>query len=105
MFIVATAQTLRNDGHHRMLAEKMAVSKGLLKRYAAELRAGLARFDFGKEILMLRGRNGDAFNLLTMTLTFSLYTRSPVVNPQRTRLRRHGHSGNQLPGEGKTNAS
>ena len=53
-----------NDGHHRMLAEKMAVSKGLLKRYAAELRAGLAGFDFGEEDLILRGRNGDAFNLL-----------------------------------------
>ena len=42
----------------------MAVSKGLLKRYAAELRAGLAGFDFGEGDLILRGRNGDAFNLL-----------------------------------------
>jgi glycosyltransferase involved in cell wall biosynthesis len=52
-----------DDGHHRMLAEEMAVSKGLLKRYEANLRAGLAPFDFEGQIVAVMGRNGEAFTL------------------------------------------
>jgi glycosyltransferase involved in cell wall biosynthesis len=52
-----------DDGHHRMLADKMAISKGLLKRYEADLRAGLAAFDFGGQIVTVKGPNGEAFTL------------------------------------------
>jgi glycosyltransferase involved in cell wall biosynthesis len=54
-----------DDSHHRMLADKMAVSRGLLKRYEAELRAGLAPFDFGAQSVTVTGQNGDAFTLHT----------------------------------------
>jgi glycosyltransferase involved in cell wall biosynthesis len=54
-----------DDGHHRMLADKMAVSKGLLKRSEASLRAGLAPFDFGAQVVTVMGRNGGAFTLPT----------------------------------------
>jgi glycosyltransferase involved in cell wall biosynthesis len=54
-----------DDGHHRMLANEMAVSKGLLKRYETDLRAGLTPFDFGTEIVAVMGRNGEAFTLHT----------------------------------------
>ena len=52
-----------DDGHHRMLADKMGVSVGLLKRGEAALRAGLAPFDFGPEEVIVTGRNGPAFTL------------------------------------------
>jgi len=52
------------DAHHRMLAERLAVSKGLLMRNEADLRAGLAAFDFETRDVILMGRNGEAFNLL-----------------------------------------
>jgi hypothetical protein len=51
-----------DDGHHRMLTEKLAVSKGLLKRSEVNLRLGLAPFDFGAPIAVM-GRNGEAFTL------------------------------------------
>jgi hypothetical protein len=51
------------DGHHRMLAEKLAVSKGLLRRHESELRAGLAAFDFDESKIVVMGRNGEAFSL------------------------------------------
>ena len=54
-----------DDGHHRMLANEMAVSKGLLKRYEFDLRAGLAPFDFGTQFVAVMGRNGEAFILQT----------------------------------------
>jgi glycosyltransferase involved in cell wall biosynthesis len=52
-----------DNGHHRMLVDEMAVSKGLLKRYETDLRAGLAPFDFGTQIVAVMGRNGEAFTL------------------------------------------
>jgi glycosyltransferase involved in cell wall biosynthesis len=51
------------DGHHRMLVDKMGVSKGLLHRSEEALRAGLAPFDFGGQDVVVTGRNGDAFTL------------------------------------------
>ena len=54
-----------DDGHHKMLAEKLAVSKGILRRHEEELRDGLADLDFRGQSIVVMGRNGGAFNLLT----------------------------------------
>ena len=60
---VSHGQNTWDDGHHRMLVEKMGVSAGLLRRSEAALRAGLAPFDFGHGDVVVTGRNGDAFIL------------------------------------------
>jgi glycosyltransferase involved in cell wall biosynthesis len=49
-----------HDGHHRMLADKLSLSKALLKRREAELREGLSVFDFGEQVTV-QGSNGPAF--------------------------------------------
>lgn len=51
------------DAHHRMLAEKLSLSRALLKRRERELRAGLAPFDFGPGEIAVEGYNGTAFIL------------------------------------------
>ena len=53
------------EEHHKILAEKLSVSKGLLKRHEADLRAGLAPFDFATRDVIAIGRNGEAFTLLS----------------------------------------
>jgi hypothetical protein len=60
---VSHGQNTWDDGHHRMLVDKMGVSKGLLHRSELALRAGLAPFDFGGQDVVVTGRNGDAFTL------------------------------------------
>lgn len=52
-----------HDGHHRMLAEKLAISRGLLVRREAQLRAGVAGLDFGPGPLHVEGHNGPAFEI------------------------------------------
>lgn len=52
-----------NDGHHRMLADRLAVSKGILTRRETQLRCGLGAFDFGPEPVAVQGSNGTAFTL------------------------------------------
>ncbi len=53
------------DGdHHRMLADKLSISKALLRRREAQLREGLAPYGFGPGALSVLGNNGPAFNLL-----------------------------------------
>jgi glycosyltransferase involved in cell wall biosynthesis len=47
--------------HHRMIAEQLAVSKGLIRRREAALRHGLAPFAFGPGEVIVEGRNGPAF--------------------------------------------
>jgi glycosyltransferase involved in cell wall biosynthesis len=47
--------------HHQMIADSLAVSKGLLRRREAELREGLAAFDFGEGDVAVVGGNGPAF--------------------------------------------
>jgi glycosyltransferase involved in cell wall biosynthesis len=49
--------------HHRMLADRLGISAGLLLRREARLREGLAAFDFGPEPVTVRGPNGPAFVL------------------------------------------
>ena len=49
--------------HHEMLAEQLAISKGLLMRREQELREGLAPLDFGAEDVTVQGSNGPAFML------------------------------------------
>lgn len=49
--------------HHRMLAEKLAISKGLLARKEAELRAGIAGLDLGPGPISVCGPNGPVFEI------------------------------------------
>jgi glycosyltransferase involved in cell wall biosynthesis len=49
--------------HHEMLAEQLAISKGLLQRRERELREGLAPIDFGAGDVTVQGSNGQAFVL------------------------------------------
>jgi glycosyltransferase involved in cell wall biosynthesis len=51
------------DDHHRMLARELAVSRGLLLRREAQLREGIATFDFGPGKVTVQGYNGAAFTL------------------------------------------
>lgn len=51
------------DGHHRMLARELAISQSLLRRREAQLREGLAPFDFGPGRVTVQGYNGLAFTL------------------------------------------
>ena len=52
-----------NDEHHRMLARELSLSKALLQRREAQLRAGLAPIDFGPGEVTVAGYNGVAFTL------------------------------------------
>ena len=63
MFTSATAPIRRATQHHRMLARELAISKALLRRREAQLRAGLAPFDFGPGAVPVQGYNGLAFTL------------------------------------------
>ena len=49
--------------HHEMLAEQLAISKGLLLRREPELRRGLEALDFGPGEVTVQGNNGAAFVL------------------------------------------
>jgi glycosyltransferase involved in cell wall biosynthesis len=57
------------DEHHRMLAGSLALSRGLLLRREAELRAGMAPIDLGPDEVVVHGYNGAAFSLPSPTLT------------------------------------
>jgi glycosyltransferase involved in cell wall biosynthesis len=50
-------------GHHRMLADKLSISRALLRRREAEIRAGLAPHGFRHGTISLLGTNGPAFVL------------------------------------------
>ncbi|HEY5412372.1 MAG TPA: glycosyltransferase family A protein [Caulobacteraceae bacterium] len=52
-----------DDGHHRMLAETLAISRGLLSRQEAMVREGVAGLDFGRGTLRVYGANGPAFEI------------------------------------------
>jgi glycosyltransferase involved in cell wall biosynthesis len=52
-----------NDGFHQMLAERLGLSQGLLRRREARIREALAVFDFGPGPVEVRGPNGAAFTL------------------------------------------
>ncbi|HLJ22355.1 MAG TPA: glycosyltransferase family A protein [Stellaceae bacterium] len=49
--------------HHRMLVDRLAISRGLLSRREASLRGGLAPYDFGTGTVTVQGGNGPAFVL------------------------------------------
>ena len=52
-----------DGGHHRMLADSLGLSRGLLSRRETALRQGLAPFDFGRGAVTVQGANGPAFVL------------------------------------------
>lgn len=60
---VSHGGNLYSPEHHRMLADRLAVSKGMLKRREAQLRQGLSVYDFGPEPITVHGSNGVAFTL------------------------------------------
>lgn len=51
------------DDHHRMLATKLGISRGLLLRRERQLREGMRSFDFGPGDVEVQGYNGPAFIL------------------------------------------
>ncbi len=55
------------DEHHRMLAERLGVTRGLLRRREALIRAALQPFDFGPGEVLVEGSNGPAFALQPAT--------------------------------------
>ena len=60
---VSHAENSWDQGHHRMLADRLGLSQGLLRRREAALRDGLSVFDFGPGPVTVEGRNGPAFTL------------------------------------------
>jgi glycosyltransferase involved in cell wall biosynthesis len=60
---VSHGQNVWNDAHHQMLIERLSLSKRLLERREAEIRRGLAPFDFGPGPVTVQGSNGAAFTL------------------------------------------
>ncbi len=62
VYVSHTTNTCGVD-HHRMIANRLSVSKGLVRRREADLRHGLSPFDFGREIVTVEGSNGQVFAL------------------------------------------
>jgi glycosyltransferase involved in cell wall biosynthesis len=52
-----------NDGHHRMLADKLAISQALLRRRETQIREGMAPHGFDSGAISFMGHNGPAFTL------------------------------------------
>jgi glycosyltransferase involved in cell wall biosynthesis len=57
------ANTWEQD-HHQMLADELAISRGLLLRREVEIRTGLAPLDLGPGLVNVHGRNGPAFEIV-----------------------------------------
>lgn len=51
------------NSHHHMLADKLSISQGLLRRREAQIREGLAAYDFSRNGASVLGSNGLAFTL------------------------------------------
>ena len=60
---VSHGQNSWPEDHHRMLAEKLSLSKGLLMRREAKLREGLEPFSDFLDAAIVCGSNGLAFAL------------------------------------------
>ena len=63
MLYVTHSANSWGDEHHRMLIEKLAVSRGLLARREAAIREGLRPFRFEAYPVEVRGANGVAFTI------------------------------------------
>lgn len=62
LFVYMThGRNVSNPEHHRMLADRLSLSRGLILRREREIRAGLAAFDFGTGRFTFCGGNGPAF--------------------------------------------
>jgi glycosyltransferase involved in cell wall biosynthesis len=60
---VSHALNTCGEAHHRMIADRLAVSQGLLRRRETAIREGLAPFEFGAGAVSVEGRNGPGFTL------------------------------------------
>ncbi len=63
MVYVNHGANTRSDDFHTMLAERLGVSQGLLRRREAKIREWLQAFDFGAGAVSVQGPNGVAFTL------------------------------------------
>jgi glycosyltransferase involved in cell wall biosynthesis len=52
-----------HDGHHRMLADELSISHGLLRRREAQIREGMAPYGLDAGTVSVLGNNGPAFTL------------------------------------------
>jgi hypothetical protein len=62
---VSHGANLWSDAHHRMWANMLAMSRGMLMRREAQIREGVGVFDFGPGPITVLGSNGPAFTLET----------------------------------------
>jgi glycosyltransferase involved in cell wall biosynthesis len=60
---VSHTHNVCGDAHHTMIADRLAVSRGLLGRREAALREGLAPFAFGPGDVTVEGSNGTGFTI------------------------------------------
>jgi glycosyltransferase involved in cell wall biosynthesis len=60
---VSHGQNTCSEAHHRMIADRLGVSQGLIRRREAALRDGLAPIDFGPGEVVVEGPNGPAFTI------------------------------------------
>lgn len=60
---VSHGANLLSDAHHRMLVEKLAISRRMLQLREASLRQGLAAFDFGPDPVTIQGSNAATFTI------------------------------------------
>jgi glycosyltransferase involved in cell wall biosynthesis len=60
---VSHGKNTYDHGHHRMLAQELSISQGLLRRREMQLRESLSVFDLGAEPITVMGNNGPAFTL------------------------------------------
>jgi glycosyltransferase involved in cell wall biosynthesis len=63
MVYVNHGANTRSDDFHTMLAQKLGISQGLLRRRESQIREWTRAFDFGPGAVSVRGPNGVAFTL------------------------------------------
>lgn len=62
---VSHGANLWSEEHHRMWANRLAMSAGMVSRREAQIREGLRVFDFGPGPIRVMGSNGPAFTIET----------------------------------------
>ncbi len=60
---VSHGANLWSEEHHRMWANRLAMSAGMVLRREAQIREGLRVFDFGPGAIRVMGSNGPAFTI------------------------------------------
>jgi hypothetical protein len=63
MVYVNHGSNTRSDAFHDMLAQRLGILQGLLRRRETQIRESLQAFDFGDGAVTVRGPNGVAFTI------------------------------------------